>query len=118
MPQSSSWPCAVIMMNDVINLLTTTVSTTVNSVGDYPITRTGRRVFAGVMSVGQKEFYEAVTVGLKPEIKFVLQDYQDYQGEKELAYNGIRYEIIRTFRTNTNLLEITCGGGVRDIAYS
>lgn len=105
-------------MNDVIKLIQTTISTTRNSVGDYPVVRTDREVFAGVRSIGTKEFYEAATVGLKPEVKFILQDYEDYEGEKELAYNGVRYQIIRTFRGMNNLLEITCGGGVRDIAHS
>ena len=105
-------------MNDVIKLITTTVSTTMNSQGDYDVTRIDRQIFAGVKSIGTKEYYEAVTVGLKPEMKFVIQDYEDYQGEKELAYNGFRYEVIRTFRTQTNQLEITVAGGVRDIAHT
>lgn len=106
------------MMNDIIKLITTTVSTTVNSQGDYPVTRTDRQIFADVKSIGTKEFYEAATAGMKPEIKFVIQDYLDYEGEKELSYNGFRYPIIRTFRTQTNQLEITVGGGVREIAHT
>ena len=105
-------------MNDVIQLLTTTVSTTVNSVGDFDKTRISRQVFADVRSIGMKEYYQAVTTGLKPEIKFVLEDYNDYQNEKEIAYNGIRYEVIRAYRTTTNLLELICAGGVRDIAHT
>ena len=105
-------------MNDVIKLITTTVSTTVNSQGDYPVVRSDREIFAGVRSIGTKEFYEAATAGMKPEIKFVIQDFLDYEGEKELSYNGYRYQIIRTYRTETNQLEITAGGGVRDIAHT
>lgn len=105
-------------MNDVIKLITTTVATTVNSVGDYPITRADRQIFCEVRSIGMKEFYEAATVGIKPEIKFVIQDYLDYQGEKELVYNGFRYPIIRTYKTMSNMLEIIAGGGVRDIAHT
>lgn len=106
------------MINDVVKLITSTVTTTVDTYGDEVISRPAREVFAGVQSVGYKEFYEAATVGLKPEIKFVLQDYDDYEGEKELAYNGIRYQIIRSYRTQNNMIELTCGGGVRDIAYT
>lgn len=105
-------------MNEVIQFITTTVSTTVNSQGDFPKTRTGRQVFAGVKSIGTKEFYEAATVGMKPEMKFVIQDYLDYNGEKELVFNGYRYPIIRTYKTQENQLEITVGGGVRDIAHT
>lgn len=106
------------MMNDIIKLITTTVSTTVNSQGDYPVTRTDRQIFAAVKSIGTKEFYEAATAGMKPEIKFVIQDYLDYEGEKELAFNGFRYQILRTYRMQSNQLEITAGGGVRDIAHT
>jgi phage head-tail adaptor, putative, SPP1 family len=105
-------------MNDIIKFITTTVSTTVNSQGDYPATRTDRNVFVLVKSIGTKEFYEAATAGMKPEIKFVIQDYLDYEGEKELAFNGFRYQILRTYRTQNNQLEITAGGGVRDIAHT
>lgn len=105
-------------MNDIIKLITTTVSTTVNSQGDFPVTRNERSIFALVKSIGTKEFYEATTAGLKPEIKFVIQDYLDYEGEKELAFNGFRYQIMRTYRTQSNQLEITAGGGVRDIAHT
>ena len=106
------------MMNDVIKLIRTTVSTTLNSVGDYETVTTDREVFCGVQSVGYKEFYEAATVGMKPEIKFILQDYEDYDGEKELAYNNVKYPIIRTYRTQNNMLEIVCGGGVREVAHT
>jgi len=105
-------------MNDIIKLITTTVSTTVNSQGDFPVTRSERSIFALVKSIGTKEFYEAATAGLKPEIKFVIQDYLDYEGEKELAFNGFRYQILRTYRTQSNQLEITVGGGVRDIVHT
>ena len=105
-------------MNDVIKLITTTVSTTINSQGDFPVTRTDREIFAEVKSIGTKEFYEAATAGMKPEIKFVIQDYLDYEGEKELSFNGVRYQVIRTYRAQNNQLEITVGGGVRDIAHT
>lgn len=105
-------------MNDIIKLITTTVSTTVNSQGDFPVIRSERSVFALRKSAGMKEFYEAATAGMIPEIKFILQDYLDYQGERELAYDGFRYEVIRTFRTQSNQLEIIVGGGVRDIAHT
>lgn len=103
-------------MNDIIKLIKTTVSTEMNEQGDYDKIPTRRQIFADVKSIGTKEFYEAATAGMKPEIKFVIQDYLDYEGEKELSYNGFRYPIIRTFRTQTNQLEITVGGGVREIA--
>lgn len=72
-------------------------------------------VYAEMKSVGQSEFYQAQTAGKKPEIKFVITDYMDYQGQKYLIHDGIRYSILRTYRVKgSSELEITCYGGVRD----
>lgn len=71
-------------------------------------------VFAGLRSIGMKEFYQAQTAGSKPEIKFVITDHMDYQGQKYLIHNDIRYKVLRTYRTSGNELEITCYGGVRN----
>ncbi len=71
-------------------------------------------VFAELKSIGQSEFYQSQTVGQKPEIKFKLTDYMDYQGQRYLIHEGTRYTVLRTYRTASNELEITCYGGVRD----
>lgn len=71
-------------------------------------------VFAEIKSIGQSEFYQAQTAGKKPEIKFKITDYMDYQGQRYLIHEGVRYCILRTYRTGSNELEITCYGGVRD----
>lgn len=74
--------------------------------GDPKITETTREVLATLASVGQKEFYEAHAVGLKPEMKFILADYLDYDGEDLLEHGGVRYRVLRTYR-NGQRLEIT-----------
>jgi SPP1 family predicted phage head-tail adaptor len=71
-------------------------------------------VFASIKSIGQTEFYQAQTSDQKPEIKFVITDYQDYSNQLFLIHNEIRYKIQRTYRNKNNELEITCYGGVRD----
>ena len=71
-----------------------------------------REVLCNETGVKRSEFYQAQAVNLKPEIKFVLPDYLDYNDQKEVAYNGFRYKVLRTFRTG-NELEIVCYGGVR-----
>ncbi|WP_300572179.1 hypothetical protein [uncultured Acetatifactor sp.] len=71
-------------------------------------------VFAELKSIGQSEFYQAQTAGQKPEVKFKLTDYMDYQGQRYLIHEGVRYTVLRTYRTAGNELEITCYGGVRD----
>lgn len=110
---------------------------TVDQYGDLITQETSRPVFAEVKSIGQKEFYEAAAIGMKPEIKFVIADFLDYQGEQTLRYepysaapNGLfpgevlpgdsehptrtkmqTYDVIRTYRTGTQL-EIVCSRGV------
>ena len=71
-------------------------------------------VFAEIKSIGQSEFYQAQTNGKKPEIKFKISDYMDYQSQRYLLHDGVRYSILRTYRPSNNELEITCYGGVRD----
>ena len=75
-----------------------------------------RNVFAEVKSIGQSEFYQAEAVGLKPEIKFLIADFADYQDEKCLKYTPFGgteeiYTVLRTYRNKLNL-EIVCKRGI------
>jgi hypothetical protein len=67
-----------------------------------------RDVFCGLRSVGHTEFYEAHAADYHPEIKFVLADYLDYNGETLVKYGSDLYRVIRTYRTGQEL-EITVG---------
>lgn len=67
-----------------------------------------RDVFCGLRSVGHTEFYEAHSVDYHPELKFVLADYLDYNGETHVKHGGVLYRVIRTYRTGQEL-EITVG---------
>lgn len=58
---------------------------------------TKRMVYVVVKSVGQAEMYNALNLGLVPTYVFELSDYSEYQGEKILEYNGIRYRVLRTY---------------------
>ena len=71
-------------------------------------------VFAEPLSIRQSEFYQAQTSDKKPEIKFKITDYMDYQDQQYLIHGHVRYKILRTYRVHGNELEITCYGGVRD----
>lgn len=67
-----------------------------------------REVFCGLRSVGHTEFYEAHAVDYHPELKFVLADYLDYNGEKLVKYGSDLYRVIRIYRTGQEL-ELTVG---------
>lgn len=62
-----------------------------------------REVFCGVRSIGMKEFYSANSTDFHPELKLVLADYLDYNGETLADYNGERYRILRTYRAGQEL---------------
>ena len=92
------------MYNEVITLLTITES--INNAGDIIESVSGNDVFAKVKSIGMKEKYEALNVGLKPELVFVLADYYDYDNQEFIEYENNRYTVIRTYRKDSNELEI------------
>ena len=83
-------------MNEIITLIT--VTQTPDEYGDPVTTETAREVFAKLGSIGMKEFYQAQAVGLQPELKFVLADYLDYEGETLVEHNGQRFRVLRTYR--------------------
>ena len=89
----------------------------IDEYGDIDREINERTVFAELKSVSQTEFYQANALGLKPELKFKIPDYLEYQNEKQIKYQAFgedkeeTYTVIRTFRTG-NELEIVCKRGV------
>lgn len=102
------------MYNEIIILISE--NKTVDEYGDTIVTEEERTVFAELKSIGQSEFYQAQAVGLKPEIKFVLPDFLEYNNEKKLKYTQFNaeeevYTVLRTYRNN-NELELVCKRGI------
>ena len=64
---------------------------------------TRHEVLCGFRSIGQREFYAANSTDYRPELKLVLADYLDYDGETLAIYNGQWYRILRTYRTGQEL---------------
>lgn len=97
-------------MNEILTLIQQTKST--DEYGDPIISETFREVLCRETSIGQTEFYQAHANGLKPEIKLVIADYLDYNGEQLLRYTPMGqtkeqlFRVLRTFR-NGQELEIT-----------
>ncbi len=90
---------------------------TVDEYGDHVTVETRRSVMADDASVGMTETYQAMAVGFKPEVKLVLTNWLDYQGEEVVEYtpygwsSPLRFRILRTYR-NGEALELTCYRGV------
>ena len=64
-----------------------------HEVGTDPVS-TSRTVKVQEMSLTQADRVEAGSEGLVPEAKLLIPLDRDYQGERELQYNGERWEVI------------------------
>lgn len=101
---------------NVIELISYVDSGSEDNYGDPVLTEQRQQVYAECRSITQTEFYQAQTAGFKPEIKFVLTTSRDYSGQEEIAFDGIRYKVLKTYIPQNDSIEITCYGGVRDDA--
>lgn len=68
---------------------------------------TSRTVFCTIKSIGQQEAYLAMGQGLNPELKVVLAHDFEYQGERLCEVGGVRYDILRTYITEADGIELT-----------
>ena len=97
-------------MDEVLTLIQQTQG--VDEYGDPVPSETFRVVLCREESIGQAEFYQAHANGLKAEIKLVIADYLDYQGEQLLRYTPLGhteeqlFRVLRTYRKGMEL-EIT-----------
>lgn len=63
--------------------------------------------YAEIRSVYESENYKAMAVGLKPEFKAILPYWDDYHGEQRLEWNGTPYRVIRSFKSDDGMAELT-----------
>lgn len=86
-----------------MNELLTLVQRTLAEDGYTVAAETKRDVFCKLASIGQTEFYQAQATDLRPELKFVLADYLDYEGEYLCIFADVWYRVIRTYRVGQEL---------------
>lgn len=70
------------------------------------VEKTEREVFCQVHSISQKEFFKAGEQGLKPQFRFTIANYADYQGEKIVVYHGVEHAVYRTYIRGTEEIEL------------
>lgn len=92
------------MKVNVVDLIT--VSPEANGVG-MPQTETKRTVYCTIKSIGMQEAYQAMGQGLNPELKVILAHDFEYAGERLCEIGGQRYNILRTYITETDGIELT-----------
>ena len=98
--------------HDVLTLIAEAAPRGVN---DAPLV-SERTVFCTIRSVGMNENYAALTHGLHPELVFVLTQDFEYQGEQRCKCGGVYYDIIRTYVTETDGIELTVQRSTRQEA--
>ena len=99
------------MIDTTITLIMETV--TKNAYGAPVSTKSEREIFCKCKSVTSSEFYNGQQAGLSLAYVFETNPI-NYQGEKELIYDGEVYSIIRTYRANLDTLELHAGLKVGD----
>lgn len=96
------------LFNDLIELVKEVPGE--NATGDAITTLEYRKVFANEKGIRQSEFYQAMANGLKPSLMYEISKF-DYEGEKQIRVCGDRlYNIIRTYPTKNENLELVCEG--------
>lgn len=88
------------------------IASTADNSGDCtPEVTIKREIFCKELSIGQSEFYQAQATRFNPQIKLKIYR-MEYGGETQVEYMGKIYDVIRTYATGEDLLELTLGGMV------
>jgi len=64
-------------------------------------------VYCAPISIGQREFSVAAQVGLKAQLTLII-DHDEYDGEKVVEYNRMKYSVYRTFVRGDGDIELYC----------
>ena len=80
-------------MRKLVDIVLIAFSPDAHEVGEDPASEQ-IPVQAEEMSLNQYDITEAGGTGLKPEAKILIPMDEDYHGERELEYNGERWEVI------------------------
>lgn len=91
------------------------VNSTENDMGDIIAMESRIEVLCDVESVTRSEHYSASANGLRPEIVFVLNQY-DYNKQELVEFEGVKYRVIRSYKSKKSKriddLELICEGAV------
>jgi len=77
-----------------------------DEIGNQKPVETRTKILCAKLSAGRNEFYSGAAAGLRPELMFVIHAYE-YGGERIVEFEGKRYNVIRTYQTGTEEIELT-----------
>lgn len=72
-----------------------------DNIGNIYYTEELQKTYAKKEYIGTREFYNAVSVGITPQVQLSLFR-QNYAGQKEVEYLGIRMTVIRSYEVKHN----------------
>ncbi|MBO0962498.1 phage head closure protein [Neobacillus sp. MM2021_6] len=91
-----------------------------NEIGDVITDESRTVIWCDKKSVTRSEHYAAAANGLRPEIVFVINQFE-YGGQKQIEFEGVKYKVIRTYQTSDSknigsfeTIEMVCQGEVND----
>lgn len=76
-----------------------------DDIGQMKRTETPRTVYCDIRSITRAEWAAAGEQGLRPELEIVMFG-PDYQGEKIVELDGVRYGVYRTFFGRDDSIEL------------
>lgn len=62
-----------------------------------PKSESSRTVYCDILSVSEREFYDAARSGMRPSVKAVVHT-GEYQGESVVEISGRRYAVLRNYQ--------------------
>lgn len=92
------------MYNDELMLIGQSYE--LDDIGNQIPVETRTTVLCKKQSAGRNEFYNAAAAGHRPEFVFVIHGYE-YSGESLLEFESNRYNVIRTYQTDFEEIELT-----------
>lgn len=64
-----------------------------------------RTVLCKLKAVTRAEYYSAAAAGMRPSLVFVVHAYE-YNGETLVEFEGKRYNVVRTYKTDFEEIEL------------
>lgn len=79
----------------------------IDGIGQRIETELPEMVYCALSSISQREYTNTMKLGLKAE-RIIVIDHDEYDGQKVVEYNRIKYSIYRTFVRSDGDIELYC----------
>lgn len=87
--------------------------TSYDRLGNEIIESTGTEVMCNIDNVTRSHFYSASNSGYKIDFVLTVNDFE-YSNERKVKIENVIYEVIRTYKLDGDLLEVTLGEKIGD----